>query len=204
MNTERSDRYAEATDGASRSLSTVLITTENATLPVAKWLDSRARPFNARGIPIVHNDFVPMHPIPAWDAPTPFMAVASPAALWQVSAIVRALRHTGHRWARRDAFVAVAEGTAHALDRVRNIERAQQAHFAMTRHLLESLGFAATHAETYTRQDPETTSLARDLVRLQLVGLRLAIGIDGRAQHLHKRGIGIVVNDVPPIPFPAP
>jgi hypothetical protein len=202
VNTERGDLYASATDGASRSLSTVLITTENATIPVAMWLDSRARPFNARGIPIVEDDFVPMHPIPAWNTPTRFVAVASPTALWKVAVLLRELRRPGRRWARRRAYVAIAEATAHALDQVIHIEQAEQSHFAMTRHLLESLGLAAVNAEDYVRQDPQTASLATDLVRLQLVGLRVAVGLDARAQHLHRRGIGILVNDVPPIPFP--
>ena len=180
VNTECSDLYAAATDGASRSLSTVLITTETASLPMAMWLDSRAVPFNQRGIRIVQDDFVPMHPLPAWDAPTRFVAVASPQALWSVSAVLRELRRNGRRWARRDAFVAVAEATAHALDQVITVEKAEQSHFAMTRHLLESLGLAAVNAEDYVRQDPQTTSLARDLVRLQLVGLRLAIGLRTR------------------------
>ncbi|MFT6144987.1 MAG: hypothetical protein ACJAZO_003917 [Myxococcota bacterium] len=204
LNTGRRELYASVTDGANRSLSTVLITTEATTLPVAMWLDARARPFNDRGIPIVEADFVPMHPLPAWDAPISFMSVASPHALWTVAANLRELRRTGRRWARRDAFVAIAEATAHALDQVIHIEQAEQSHFAMTRHLLESLGLAAVHAEDYVHQDPKTTSLARDLVRLQLVGLRLAVGLDGRAQQLHKRGIGIIVNDVPAIPFPVP
>lgn len=202
VNSTRSTLYAEATQGASRSLSTVLIGTENATLPMAMWLDNRAQSFNEQGIGIVADDFVPMQPLPAWDTPPRYTRVATPQALWEVSTVLRELRRIGRRAARRLAFVSVAEATALALDQVRNCETAQQSHFAMTRHLLESVGLAAVHAEDYLRRDPKTASLARDLVRLQLVGLRLAVGLDARAQHLHKRGAGILVNDVPSIPFP--
>ena len=72
----------------------------------------------------------------------------------------------------------------------------------MTKHLVESLGLAAMNALDYAeRSGGETLKLSRTFIRFQGLGLLGSVGIDRKAQAFHQQGIGIVVNDVPPIPF---
>ena len=71
----------------------------------------------------------------------------------------------------------------------------------MTIHLLESLGFAALHAVQYIEQDAQVESLCRRLVAIQVLLLTGGIFYDRLAQPCHAQGAGILLNDVPVIPF---
>ena len=202
VNRHRSARYAVATDGRSAPLSAQLIGLERATLPIAMVLDRRAQPFNRRGIDVVVGDFVPMHPLPPWDQAPRWTGVSTAPARRDLRRTLRALARDGRGMARDGRWMDLANHVAECLADLHTLEHEQAAHFAMTAHLLESIGFAARNADRTTRADPDVQPLARDLMRVQLVGLRVAIALDLQAQHLHTLNVGILVNDVPAIPFP--
>lgn len=68
--------------------------------------------------------------------------------------------------------------------------------------MLESLGLAALHAPQYLEQSGgETEKLAKQLVGVQLWLADTGIYMDKLAQGCHAMGAGIIVNDVPEIPF---
>ncbi|MBM3266572.1 MAG: hypothetical protein FJZ01_02900 [Candidatus Sericytochromatia bacterium] len=72
----------------------------------------------------------------------------------------------------------------------------------MCRHIVESLGLGAVTAiSCAARSDGATVGLSRDLIAIQLLALGGAVDTDTQAQALHARGIGILVNDLPSIPF---
>jgi hypothetical protein len=72
----------------------------------------------------------------------------------------------------------------------------------MSRHIVESIGLGAVNALHYDRQSQGgTLKLSRDLVRLQALSLFSTTFYDRMAQRHQARGVGILVNDVPPIPF---
>jgi hypothetical protein len=204
LNTARRPVYAQATDGRSWWLSTWLISAEQATRPVARWLDRRARPYNAVGIGIVADDFASMDAVGSPSSPS---AHRGRMSLWAAAVLqlrLRRYRRSIQRAAIRRNFSAIERRSARLLRKLHRAERTQGVHLAMTVHLVESIGFAAAHAPTYAAQSGgDTDGLARDLLLVQSVGLRLAIPTDRAAQRHHQDGVGILVHDVPAIAFAA-
>ena len=73
---------------------------------------------------------------------------------------------------------------------------------ALTRHVLESAGLMALRGVAYARDTGGATApLTRDLVRGHLVLVPFARLLDRAAAPLGARGVGLFVNDLPPVPF---
>ncbi|HEX8452948.1 MAG TPA: hypothetical protein VF647_12680 [Longimicrobium sp.] len=80
LNRERMPLYSELTGGRSRAISRRLIWAERFSMPVAWYVDWRARRFQRLGISVVCADFEPMDRTPAFrsrvDDPPPLSAFA--------------------------------------------------------------------------------------------------------------------------------
>ncbi len=204
LNRERAPRYAAVTAGRSWRLSRLLVAVELSTLPTARWFDWRARPHNALGVPVVLADFLPMHLAAPWDAPLGRAGVAARETRRALHSELRGLAWRVIGQARRGDFEAAAEACARSLLALREAEAASGANFAMGAHLVESVGLAAANSPGYvSASEGRAAGLCRDLLIFQALGLPLAGPFDALAQPLHALGAGVLVNDVPPIPFPA-
>lgn len=64
LNRDRAPRYAELSDGRSRSVSRQLIATEILLLPLARWFDRRVRVYHRAGVPVIAALFVSMDTTP--------------------------------------------------------------------------------------------------------------------------------------------
>lgn len=202
VNTQRLPIYAAFSKGQSMDLSLRLIFLEKMAYVAARYFDWRASGFNKRGIPIIAGDFVPMHPLPAPTTPPRYRNIADPAAMKTAKAILTQYRKALGHYLNRVDFAGAAKSSAEALQSIRRLETGQQCHFAMTVHLIESLGFACANALDYARASQnQTNSLSKNFIKCQAWSLYFALGLDQRAQALHRLGVGILVNDVPPIPF---
>ncbi len=197
LNLARADAYAARTGGRSRPLSWLLVGLERLCLPTARWFELRAE-----GIPrrqhLLELSFVPMQGLPESGA-LPFRR-AGPARR-QSALALRLLRRLSRqtRAALRDGELGpVVTACERALAGLEVLERRHDAHLAMSRHLVESVGRVAMVA---TRLGLERDRFAQDLLRLHLVGLPLAPRLDARAQRVHQAGVGLLVNDLPEIPF---
>ncbi len=199
LNTARKARYATLTDGRSDALFDRLIWNERALLPVAWVMDAQAAPFNAQGIGVVRDDFISMERVAPFGTPIPpTMPMSDDAAeharavLWQVYLDSGA------------GLQATVQACAEGLEELSLIEREAELSFVMSRHLIESLGYSALHGlEHNEASGGETEGLVAWLVGLQRLGLVTLdpVGIDRQANAFHVDGIGIIANDVPPIPF---
>jgi hypothetical protein len=199
LNSDRMERYAALTDGRSDGLVHRLILNERALVPVARAIDAWARPYNERGIPVVQGDFVSMEraaPFGTSMEPTMPMGdveeAATKALLWDL------YRTSG------GSLEATVDACAQTLDELTLIESEAGVVFPMSRHLVESLGYSALHGIEHNRaSEGETAALVGALVGMQRLGLVTLdpVGIDRQANAFHQQGIGILVNDVPPIPF---
>jgi hypothetical protein len=202
LNLSRRPLYGRRSGGRSRRLSDLLVLIERASIPVALFFDWRARPFNRRGIPVLEDDFVPMTNVRPFDAPPALRGRSSDADLARLrrlfagaAADVRAAARGG----RFEAAVAVARAILGEIDA---LERKAGAHLAMSRHIVESIGLAALNAPRWAAMSGGATApLSAGLIALQCLGVGLAPTIDAMAQSFHALGLGIVVNDVPEIPF---
>ena len=179
LNRARRPIYARQSRGRSWLLSNVLLGLEWATLPVAWAFERRAT--TATRKELLDRAFVPVHGAPAPDA----LRRGGPSRR-QSRAARRVLRQ-------------VDPARCHpALRALEDLEDEHDAALAMSRHLVESIARTAHQAELLGLQDD---AFARDLVRLQLAGLPLGVPLDRLAQRLHRRGVRILVDDLPSIPL---
>lgn len=204
INEQRRPRYEARTGGASRALSRRLVLYERVTLPWAWWIDQRAKKWNRRGVMIVAGDFVSMQGIRPDSAPPSRTGQATDAQLESLERRVKAFRSAAGEAldaGRFDEAARLAHGLLRELDAS---EAAWSCHFAMTRHVVEQVGYAALNALTWRAMtNGETDGLARSFVKGLRFGLVSSLGIDKRAQASHALGAGIILNDVPEIPLAA-
>jgi len=202
LNSVRKSLYAKRTANRSLRLSRALILFERAAIPVARWIDRKASRFQKMGIPIIANDLVPMHPLPSYDTPPLYHRQATKTFLHDVR---RSLKTFGKRVAatvEQTDFMSAAQTAYDLLQQIRKTEEEHQCHLAMTRHLIESIGLGALHAPQYAEMSRRATvPLSQKFIRIQLLGLSLGLWLDKQAQSLHLLGAGILVNDLPHIPF---
>lgn len=202
INQQRKPWYRQQTQGKSAAVSRLLIMSEKMSLPIALYFDWRARKLNQQGIAVVAQDFVPMDDILPPDTPPLYIQQANPAHIKVAQKLVKDFNRQVKTALKNYDFGAACAATKDVLQQVEQLEHHAQAHFAMLKHLLESVGFAAVNAIEYTQQSQGASrKLSSQLVSIQLTGLPIAVKVDARAQKIHQLGVGIVVNDVPPIPF---
>ncbi len=196
---ERKHQYAEQTDGATDALFSKLITTETLLLPVAATFDARAVPHIKKGVMIIANDFVPMEDNLGFDYPMAPADVFSDELQALAQQILSELNATNSS----DAF-AITEAVNTALLDIDEFERYHNVYLPMTKHLVESLGFGALHSLYYRCESAEETyRLSQNLMKLQAVAIKLGnpLSYDVEANPFHQQGVGILVNDLPHIPF---
>lgn len=196
---ERQHQYAEQTDGATDALFRKLITTETLLLPVAATFDTRAIPHVKKGVMIIANDFVPMEDNLGFDYPMAAADIFSDELQTQAQQILSELSATDSG----DAF-AITEAVNTALLDIDEFERYHNVYLPMTKHLVESLGFGALHSLYYRCESADKTyRLGQDLMKLQAVAIRIGkpLSYDVEANQFHQQGVGVLVNDLPHIPF---
>lgn len=201
-NRARRPHYIQQTKGKARLLSHWLVSSEVMCLPLARYFDSQAQPFIEKGIPIVQNDFIDMQHIAELGTSTQYQGIADKASCQQVHQALKALKKGGLAALKQQDYLAICQQTADTMDVLDKLEQQSGAHFAMCKHMLESLGIAALHAPQYLEQSGgETEKLGKQLVGIQLWLADTGIYMDKLAQGCHAMGAGIIVNDVPEIPF---
>ena len=196
---ERKVLYSAVTDGKSENIFSLLIVSEVALLPMARFYDLRAIPFIDKGIPIIKSDFVSMEGNRGFEYPFTSAFPMTKAMEDDAQAVLDTLLSVD-----KQNLMSVAQASFVALNEIHQLEEDNQVYFPMTRHLLESLGFGSLHGIYYQCQsEGETFKLASDFSKLQLLAIKFgkSINLDKRANALHQQGVGILVNDLPDIPF---
>lgn len=202
INRSRRPGYIEKTHGKARILSHYMVGMERIFIPVALYFDRQAQPFIDAGVNIIKNDFIDMKYVPEASKETTYRHTAPSIAHKHLKTALLEYKKNGLAELRGYNYLSVCDKTAHMLELIESLEQDSQAHFAMSKHMLESIGFAALHAKTYTEQSHgRTEKLGKQLIALQLWLADSGISADKMAQKCHALGAGILVNDVPYIPF---
>ena len=202
VNIKRRKQYAKLTNNKSKSLSNQLIIAEIFILPIAFLIDLWAKKYNKKGIPIVVNDFASMDHILPFDKKTIYTNELTDAELklWQEN--LMKVKREINNLLKQNNFYAISILLKNKLLNIIEFEKEKKIHFAMTKHLLESLGLIAINSIDYSKQSVgETSHLSKTLIYIHLIGLNFVLSFDRKAQKIHKMGVGIIVNDVPEIPF---
>jgi hypothetical protein len=197
LNRERMPRYSALSGGRSRGISRRLIWTERLAIPVAWYVDWRARNFVRAGIRVTCDDFVPMADTPAFRE-----RIADPPPL---SAFVpsepRRIRRTIGDAYRSGGFPAASTTIEREIEQLQTTP----AFHCMMRHLLESALRISNQAPVYEAQARERglrspAGVSRLMLNLHLSTLGEAAKLDRRAAPLQAAGMPIICQDVPPIP----
>ena len=195
LNRERAPVYAALSNGASRRISRVLIAAEWMLLPMARWFDRRAAPYERASVPLLESLFLPMS--------TAASLVDHPVSVRELAGqMVRPskIRQRVRRAFAEGGFPAAEVVLAKELDAL----RAQPETDCLLRHLLESTHrlahLAPVHdAAARARGLPSPAPMLARLLRLHLLGFRSAALLDLWARPLQARGIPILARDLPPI-----
>ena len=197
LNRQRRAGYVRAGGLRAALVSRALVGSERALLPVARTLDAEAR---RAGCETWAAAFAPMHAAPEPTRPVTGSRAGARGAAVAFARGARPLARAGRALARGETDEAAAHLDA-ALARVREAAESRGLHLAMTVHLLESARLALSLAGGERARGRCAGPLAR-FARLHLAGLGLALQLDAHAAPLHARGVGLIANDLPPIPAP--
>ncbi len=195
LNRARRNGYRQRGGLRAGLLSRLLVASERMLLLPARRFDRQVVRFD---VPILAAELADMADAPPADRLLPDPAAGtSPVRLgwWPRRGLLQALV--------RADLAAAAAALAALLAEIRQAEQADGRHRALAAHVVESAGWMAERGAEYARQtDGATTALSVRLVRGHLALLPMARALDRLAAPVHRRGAGLFVNDLPPIPFP--
>ena len=174
------------------ALSRVLVGAERALLPLVDRFDREAARLGLDlGAPLADLSDAP-------DADTPLPDLASLGR----TVSTRPARAVVRRALRAGDLDRAGLGFVRWERTVRHAEARSRRHRALERHVLESAATFAAWGAGAARRRPEAGPLVRQIVRGHLPLLPLARALDRLAAPVHRRGAGLFVNDLPPIPLP--
>ena len=201
LNMERKPVYAKLSAGRSLVISNQLIRSESLGLAVAWSLEQLARPLRRQGINIFCDNLVKMSSTPPMSDvlheqtdPSRFDPTLGQRARGRLAEAFR-----GQNYQRL--------GTV-ATEIVDELSETPRFH-CMARHLTESIGRAALLAEGHIQKAHElgkgwmARGIINNYIRMQIAALTTAGRLDSDAMPLQAEGLGIICDDVPPIPLPA-
>ena len=197
LNRRRRAGYVREGGVRAALVSRILVGAERALLPTARRMDRRAETAGCGAV--WRSLFAPMSDAPDADRTVAGTPRAVRVCLRLAARLSGDLREASREISRqpRNAQAALQRG----LDRLRAAGRTHDLHLAMSVHLLESALLATSRIGASAHSRACRDVLAR-FVRLHTVGVPLALGADALAAPLHARGVGILANDLPPIPPP--
>jgi len=202
INLSRAWTYARRSGGRSIPVSILLITSELMVLPSLILFDLWALFFNRRGHGIIRDDFISMSLIRPQDSRPTRAAIAADVAMEDFREELLNFRYRARAALYCYSLDELAALTHQMLGRTVQFEEKHEATMIMHRHILESIGLAAINHKLIDRDSGGATRLlSKWFLLFQLQGLSFCGLLDGLAQRSHARGVGIVENDVPYIPF---
>lgn len=202
-NKGRADYYSSRSNGLSLLVSKELIKNERILLLTAIILDLQAQQFINKKIPVICGDFVDMRGIRQKEEYPIRNNIAATSTTTRLKAIFVAQREKMEISNKENDFSDISSRAADMLRVIEKIEGEEQSNFCMSKHVVESIGYAALHAVHNSKlSGGRADGLLSKFIGAEIKGLSEEIVVlDENAQHVHALGIGIVCNDVPKIPF---
>ena len=196
INENRKPKYAALSDGMSEKVSDKLIHMENLLLPVARYLDRKALPFNEKGLRVLCDEFVPMDRIAPLHESVG-KPEKRPEILENYSGWKLMLRFWRMSLDNMTEIQDLTEKELKALEDHPNF-------LCMTRHFLESMRriayFAVRHDQQASQSGvPSPLKISKRVMQLHILGLPLAAKLDRLAAPVQEIGIPLICGDVPAI-----
>jgi len=203
INRRRKKYYSKLSKGKSDFLSFILNFYSFILIPISFFSDIYAKKFQRKGVNILTDDFIEMIEINLKTKKLGksnvlkeqnfiFLNIKRICYLKKVKKLVKIKK--------LDEISAL---TNNFIKDIEEIEIKDNCNIPMTKHLAESIGFMSLHGIEYSRlSNGKTLNFSLFLIKLHLLGLLTSLkAIDLRAQKLFEDGVGIIINDIPSIPF---
>ena len=187
LNRSRRASYRQRGGWRADVLSRLLVGTERALLLAAPSIDRQVARYEIPLLPLAD-----MTDVPTPDSPLPPISPEGPGG--SAISAQRRIWRTLMACDLDEACLGLAQW--HWTVRHRG-----QRHQALTLHVLESaMSVAGAGAMAGRSTGGETLRLSRRLILGHLALIPFARGLDRLAAPLHRRGVGLFVNDLPPVP----
>jgi len=194
--------YSSITNGRSDAIFKKIAGLQSLNLPISWYIDLQAKRFQRAGIPVITGDLVNMNTINPKEQPPVYRGIMPESTIKDLRIRIREFQKHAMSALKKPDFKAVARATHEMVMHVKELEKKHGAHLAMTVHMLDSIGYTALHAADYQKNTHgDTDNLCRQFLTIQVFPMQQCLPTDLKAQHLHAAGAGVIVNDVPDIPF---
>lgn len=200
INKLRKVKYSALSNGKTKSLSSVLITSEKLTLPIAKYYDRKGEMYNDNGIMVVKEDFVDMN-LPDFDRPVNKRATWTSKINDNLNVLIRDFMSKTKIDLKSDKDLSIIydEGLKYYKS-VKEIEENNQVNCIMTKHVLESICLISKNGISYALQsNNNTVGISKGLIFWHKIALKNSVWLDRWGNKFHQKNIGILVNDMPEI-----
>lgn len=203
VNSKRKKYYASLTNGSSKFITFILNCFSIIMLPITFFVDIYANKFIKKGVKILQNDFVELTEINLKTKAVERTNAFSNDVYKQVDNIRKNYISAIRKSLRKKELFDVCILSAEFLQNISLVEIENNCNIPMTKHIVESIGFNALHGIKYSKQSyGKTLKLSIFLIRLHVCGLLNSLKlIDKPSQKFFSKGVGIVINDIPKIPF---
>ncbi len=200
INRIRKVAYARLSGGKTKSLSNALIISERLTLPIAKYYDRKGKIFNDQGIMVVQDDFVDMN-IPSFDRKVIHQSAWTEKVSNRMKFLLQEFLSTiPKKYESNEALKTVLDNGRDLHQSIEALEKEQEVHLAMTKHLVESICFISNNGLKFSEQSQGSTrTLTGSLIKLHQLALKNSLWMDKWGNKFHQQNIGILVNDMPEI-----
>lgn len=191
--------YGIKSKGKSLILSFCLITSELFTLPLALFFDIWALPKQLLGSSILSIDFVSMSHI---EKASKKMTPSLPFQKNQLHSLIKITQKVTSLLKEATDYLEIYPALVKEIDKLIALEKKSQCHFQMTKHMLESVtGIIWNQKNRSFEEQKKVKTLFQFLIRSHIQSFSLAILFDRLAHPLHEKGIGILIHDIPEIPY---
>jgi len=196
INKERKELYGALTQGESRKISRRLILFEKASLPVAYYLDRKAKKYQRRGINLFCNEMISM------DLTPPFRSLETVPSHSYLKISASRMKRVIKEAYKIGGLLAVQDETAKILHQLESVP----AYHCMVRHFIESIHLLAQNGPRYDLDyerwiggSSYPSRLIWKFIKLHLRSLSLMDKLDRQAAPFQQRGLPILCQDIPPI-----
>lgn len=194
--------YSSVTNGKSDAIFKKIAGLQTLNLPISWYIDLQAKRFQRLGIPVITGDLINMNTINPKEQPPIYQGIMPEITLKDLRIRMREFQKKAVKALKKSDFMAIAQATHEIIMYVKELEKTHDAHLAMTVHMLDSIGYTALHAADHQQQTHgDTDNLYRQFLTIQIFPMQQCLPTDLKAQQLHALGAGVIVNDVPDIPF---
>ena len=200
LNKHRRKLYRKKTNGESLILSNILIVSEYFVLPFARKFDRKAEAFQKDGIAIVKEDFVAME-VTDIDANVPFQNPMFAPCINEAKLILKDFKKKLDKNQYTITYLmSIHQSALAAYYQLTAIEQKYAVHFAMAKHIIESLVLIARNGIVWSNKSiGDTLKLSCDMIYFHKAAVVNSLIIDRLANPFHVKNVGIIVHDLPSI-----